>query len=96
MAEQLKDSPALKITACVLGGLVMLGQFASCQQQAELNNYYSDQLQQNQMMQQNLYQDLQNQGQMQQQQMQQMMNEMNGGGYYAPRSSQPQESADYE
>ncbi|MFK7912276.1 MAG: hypothetical protein AB8B93_00050 [Pseudomonadales bacterium] len=94
MAEQLKDSPVLKIIAIVLGSLILLGQFASCQQRAELNNYYSDQLQQNQMMQQNMYQDLQNQNQMQQQQSQQMLNEMNqmnGGGYYAPRSSEPQE-----
>lgn len=89
MADTLKDSPTLKIVACLLGGFVMLTQFATCQQQAEMNNYYSDQMQQGQMQQQNTYQDMQNQNQLQQQQMQQMMNEMNGG--YGPRSSEPEQ-----
>lgn len=80
MADTLKDSPTLKIIACLLGALVLLTRFSACQQQAEMNNYYSDQMQQGQMQQ-------QNQNQLQQQQMQQMMNEMNGG--YGPRSSEP-------
>ena len=91
MVEPLKDSPLLKIMACCLGGLILLGQFASCQQQAELQNFYSDQLENTQLMQENVYQDFQQQNQMQQQQMQQMMNDMNGGGYYGPRNSEPQE-----
>lgn len=89
----MKDSPFLKIVACLLGGLVALGQFASCQQQAQMNNYYNDQMQQNMQMQQDMYQGLQNQNQTQQQEMQQLMNQFNGGAMpyngYGPRSSPP-------